>query len=121
MTRKGDILYIALPSPDLSPSADSVGSEAAYDRPAVVVQSDLCYPSPNTVIIVPGTHSLRAQSREHTIAVDPNSTNGLRKRTVFLPFQVRAIDISRIISQVGRLSDDPLAAIDASLRSLLDI
>ena len=121
MIRRGDILFITLPSPDLTPAAPTVGSEAAYDRPAVVVQADSFRGSPNTLLIVPATTKSKAASVPWAVAVDPTSANCLRTRTVFLPFLIQAIDRSRIIDTLGRLEDEHLESIEASLRYLLEL
>lgn len=50
-----------------------------------------------TAIIVPGTGKLAAARFPYTVRVLPSGTNGLMDETVFLGFQVMAIDQASIV------------------------
>jgi len=75
----------------------------------------------NTVVVVPGTTQQGAARFDTAVVVDPSASNGLDAQTVFLPFQIRAIDGSRLVRQCGRLCAEDMAAIDDALRLLLEL
>jgi mRNA-degrading endonuclease toxin of MazEF toxin-antitoxin module len=69
-----------------------------------------------TAIVIPGT-SKRAGARfPHTVSVMPTALNGLTEQTIFLCFQVQAVDQGWITAKkFGALSADDLEKVEEAL------
>ena len=100
---RGDILVVDLPAAMVQP-----GHEQAGNRPAIIVQTDISDPKLPTTMIVPFTSNLNALYFPHTIRIEPSSQNNLKKSSVLLVFQLRAIDKKRLGKKIGRLEEDIL-------------
>jgi len=109
--RRGDIWYA-----DLEPAQ---GSDANKRRPVVIVSND----GANTratdlrrgvLTVVPLTSSV-AHVYPFQVILPPEAT-GLERVSKAQAEQVRAIDVSRLRRQVGRLDSERLAQVDAALR-----
>ena len=100
----------------------TTGREQAGKRPAVVVSSDLVNQSPLVVTVVPATKAdnvTRDYSTNVRVAV---AESGLRMDSVFLCFQIRAVDAARLEPRpIGRLSPSAMARIDEALKAVLDL
>lgn len=83
-------------------------------RPAVVFSSNDSLLSVPVVLVVPGTSQLAATRFPHTVRVDPSGSNGLTQPSVFIAFQLQAVNPSLIDSRVAGALDD------AELRQLED-
>jgi mRNA interferase MazF len=108
--KPGDIFWVELPS-------DS-GHEPSGRRPAIVLQDEEYAVGLPMVVVVPITGATAAGRFAGTLTIEPDDTNGLRKTSVALVFQVRAIDRRIIREQIGSLSDETLAEIYGLLDSL---
>ena len=100
---RGDIYWVSLPT--------SEGREQAGRRPALVIQHDPFTLSLPTVLIVPITSNLQAASFAGTIRIDPTEANSLNMPSVFLVFQLRAIDKRRLSNQAEKISASQLEEI----------
>jgi len=117
MIRRGEIYFV-----DLNPVH---GREQAGRRPVLVVSADAINAQPLVVTVVVGTRA-RNVSRDYPTNVRvPAQESGLPSDTVFLCFQVRALDPGRFPgehgSPAGRLSPARMAEIDEALRLVLDL
>ncbi len=106
---RGDVLLINLP--------DSTGREQSGRRPAVAVQTDVS--GEPMLMIAPITSNLNALRFAFTVKIEPSEVNGLNQTSIVMIFQMRAIDKSRIIKKIGKLSDEELAQVDAEIRKML--
>lgn len=86
------------------------GSEQSGRRYAVVVQSDLLPLS--TWLVAPTSTSARAASFRPEITVGSSTTHVLAEQTA-------AVDPTRLGAQVGHLSHNEMAQVDAALRLVL--
>ena len=114
MIRRGQIHFAAL---------DPVrGREQAGSRPVLVVSSDAINRLPLVVTVVVGTDSANI-SRDYPVNVRvPAAESGLPRDTVFLCFQVRSLDPSRLgTPEVGVLPALRIAEVDTALRRALDL
>jgi mRNA interferase MazF len=114
MIRRGQIHFASL---------DPVrGREQAGRRPVLVVSSDAINRLPLVVTVVVGTDAANI-SRDYPVNVRvPAAESGLSRETVFLCFQVRALDPSRlVIPEVGVLPALRMAEVDAALRLALEL
>lgn len=85
--KRGEVYFI-----DLAPT---MGREQAGRRPVVVVSNNILNSQPLVVVVVPGTKRSRAPVSYQWNVCVPAGEASLIFETVFLTFQVRAIDHSR--------------------------
>lgn len=109
----GDIYTVGIPSSD--------GHEQAGTRPAIIVQDSQFESQLPTVLIVPLTSQLGAQSFPGIFLINPDSDNGLTMTSVALVFQLRAIDKRRLRGMIGRLSTSHLAQLHQHIKTLLKL
>lgn len=114
MIHRGEIYFV-----DLDPTR---GREQRGERPVLVVSADPINAQPLVVTVVAGTAGERIP-RDYpvNVRVGPEET-GLPKETVFLCFQIRSLDPSRLAHPpAGRLTAARMAEVDAALRLVLDL
>jgi len=109
----GDIYSIEIPP--------SNGHEQAGPRPAIIVQAPQFDKQLPTVLIVPLTSQLGAQTFPGTFLIHPDAENGLTLASVVLVFQLRAIDKRRLKRKLGRLSAPHLAQLHQHIKSLIQL
>jgi len=99
-----------------------VGREQGGRRPALVVSVDSLNRRPLVVVTIPGTDG-RQYARDFPSNVRvPAAESGLPLETVFLGFQVRALDPDRFPAKPwGRLPAARMAEVDAALRHVLGL
>lgn len=107
----GDIYSVEIPH--------SGGHEQAGTRPAIIVQAPQFQNQLPTILIVPLTSQLAAQTFPGTFIIHPDSLNGLALTSVALVFQLRAIDKRKIKKRIGRLSESHLAQLREFVKALL--
>src|SRR5208283_3938052 len=114
MIRRGQIHFASL-DPVL-------GGEQAGRRPVLVVSNDAINRLPLVVTAVVGTDAANI-SRDYPVNVRVTAAeSGLPRDTVFLCFQVRSLDPSRLVTpEAGALSAPRMAEVDAALRRALDL
>ena len=121
MIRRGDIYYSTL---------DPVkGHEQAGRRPVLVISRDSINQAPLTVTVMIGSDSAHYPTDYPTNVRIPARESGLPMDTVFLGFQIRALDHSRFLDPVrkvlpqpaGHLSPAWMAAIEAAICHTLEI
>ncbi|MEQ8189433.1 MAG: type II toxin-antitoxin system PemK/MazF family toxin [Candidatus Eremiobacterota bacterium] len=108
----GDIYTIEMPP--------SNGHEQAGNRPAIILQNSQLKDKLPTVIIVPLTSQLTAQTFPGTFVIYPDSENGLSMNSVALIFQIRSIDKKRLKRRIGRLNSFHLTRIYNNLKTLIN-
>lgn len=103
MVHRGEIYYADL--------GDPYGSEQGGIRPVLVVQNDVGNKYSPTIIVAPMT----SKDRKHDLPTHYR-LDGLKKPSLILFEQIRAIDRGRLIgSCVHRLSDGEMQQVDAAL------
>lgn len=107
----GDIYTIDIPPTN--------GHEQAGNRPAIIFQSPQFEKQLPTVLIVPLTSQLAAQTFPGTFLIHPDSENGLTKDSVALVFQLRAIDKKRLKRKIGRLNATHLTQLYQLAKTLM--
>lgn len=108
---RGDVLLINLPSSDKR--------EQSGRRPAVAVQTDAS--GEPMLMVAPITSNLNALRFKFSVKIEPSDENGLTQTSIVMIFQMRAIDKSRIIKAIGRLSHEDLKKVDLEIHRLFDI
>jgi mRNA interferase MazF len=114
MIRRGQIHFASL---------DPVrGRQQAGRRPVLVVSSDAINRLPLVVTVVVGTDGANI-ARDYPLNVRVTSAeSGLPRDTVFLCFQVRSLDRSRLVTpQVGALPSVRMDEVDTALRLALNL
>lgn len=114
MPSRGEIYFVSL---------DPVkGREQAGRRPVLVVSSNAINRQPLVVTVIPGTDS-RHVSHDYTTNVRVLARDsGLPFDTVFLCFQMRSIDPSRIVgSPSGRLPESAMIEVEKAMRVVLEL
>ena len=114
--RRGDIWIVDFSSP--------IGSEAAFERPAVIVSNNAANESASAanrgvVTVVPVTSNTR---RVYPFQVRlPARDSGLRRDSKAQAEQIRAIAVERLRSRVGRVPRRRMQEVDAALRLHLSL
>ncbi len=99
----------------------SVGAEIQKRRPAVIVTRAEAGVLPLRVV-VPFTDRSAAHSRfPWLVAIAPDGTKGLVKESSADTFQLKSLDTSRFVRQLGRLAEDDLERIDAAMAYVLGL
>lgn len=104
--RRGDVVWVDLGKPE--------GSEQGGIRPAVVIQNDDGNKHSPCVIVSPITSQFRRPMVTH-VGVDPSKETGLYKPSIVITEQIRTIDKSKVLSKVGKLSDNLMNCINRAL------
>jgi mRNA interferase MazF len=104
--KPGDVVLV-----DLGPVPS--GHEQAGIRPAIFVSEE-----GGVCLLVPLSSNAVRLYFKGTVRIDPNSRNKLAKASVALVFQLRAVDVRRVIKQIGSLSPKEKIAVNKIMRSL---
>jgi mRNA interferase MazF len=97
---------------DLDPVA---GHEQGRPRPCVVVQNDAGNRFSSMTIVVPLTDAAHIR-RPSAIYVEVNKGDGgLRKDSILLGGQIRAVDLVRVRRAIGVLSPETMRKVDRAL------
>ena len=112
MLTSGDVIDVDLGMPE--------GQEAGYRHPAVLVTAQQLLESSATVVqVVPLTSTIRGYESE--IEVEPDSFNGLTRRSVAQCQHIRSIAVARIHGRRGHVGAVALSRIRELLGAILDI
>ena len=107
---RGDVWLVSLDP--------TIGNEVQKTRPSVVVSSNI-YNRYNWVVVVMPLTSHATAEYDQIVIKPPEG--GLESPSVTLPDQIRAVDRRRLVKRLGRLAPGTIAAIDRSLRIVLDL
>lgn len=91
-----DIFYADL-------SKNTVKSEQGGVRPVIVIQNDMGNKYSPTVIVIPITSELKKINMPTHCVLHKTSKNGLSVNSMVLAEQIRVIDKSRLLKQIGYL------------------
>ena len=103
--KRGDLFWV-----NLDPT---VGSEIRKKRPCVLVGANPINKARRTVVVVPLSTAPKARP-PLTIQVKVSG-----RQVVAVCDQIRAVDKARLISRVGKLSQNDMDTIDSGLRQVL--
>jgi mRNA interferase MazF len=105
--RRGEVYFV-----DLSPTS---GREQTGRRPVLVVSNDTLNARPLVVAVVPGTRGSHVPADYPGNVRVPAGEANLPQETVFMAFQIRALDPVRFSSPVGQLGAMRMAEVDHAL------
>jgi mRNA interferase MazF len=99
-----------------------VGREEAGRRPVLVLSRDGINSKPLVITVIPGTDGEHVKPDYPTNVRVPAGVGGLSKETVFLCFQIRALDHSRFpAAPVGQLPDVWMSRVESTVRYCLEL
>lgn len=103
-------IYIA----DLNPIK---GSEQAGQRPVVIVSGPTMNQNLGIVLACPFSTSMK--NYETCVPVRPTKTNGLKRDSEVIPFQIRSISKTRLIKKLGKITPQELSQVFEGLSDVL--
>ena len=106
----GEVFWVQLPARG--------GHAQMGRRPAIVFQTSEASNILPTVLVVPLTTQLDALRFPGTLVVEPDTQNGLKRRSVAMVFQLAAIDRRFIGSRTGQISMESMGQVWRSLEEL---
>lgn len=98
-------------------SERSGGHEQSGVRPAVIV-SDI---TARIVMVVPFTSNTRSLRFARTIQFEPNASNNLSVTSIAMVYQLRGIDVKRLVKKVGVLTAGEVKLLDEEIRKMLKV
>ena len=111
--RTGEIYWV-----NLDPA---IGDEINKRRPVIVVNGGH-EKHLRLAIVVPVTAWSPYWDRNpFFISLEPDSNNGLRKKSAVDCFQIRAISHNRFVEKIGNISNDEIDLIKKSIALIMDI
>jgi len=111
--RRGDVFQARL--------NPTVGSEQAGQRPVIIVSRNAINAHSPVVIAVPVTGSENCPKVYPSQVVLERGAGGLRKNSVALGEQVRAISKRLLLTHLGALDANDLKRLDTALKIALDL
>jgi len=111
--RTGEIYWV-----NLDPS---IGDEIKKKRPVVIVNGGHDKHLKLAVIVPVTAWSPYWKKYPFFVSLEPNSSNGLQKKSAIDCFQIRAISHKRFVGKIGNISDDEIYLIKKSIALILDI
>jgi mRNA-degrading endonuclease toxin of MazEF toxin-antitoxin module len=106
----GDVYWVDFPSRG--------GHEQAGRRPAVVAQVAAASDQLPTVLLIPLTTRLDALRFPGTVTIHPDQSNGLRRVSVALAFQMTVLDRRLVGDQLGQVEGGTMLAIWSAFDSI---
>jgi mRNA interferase MazF len=111
--RAGEIYWV-----NLDPA---IGDEIKKRRPVIVVNGGHDKHLRLAIVVPVTTWSPYWDKNPFFISLEPDSNNGLRKKSAVDCFQVRAISHNRFVEKIGNISNDEIDLIKKSIALILDI
>lgn len=109
--KKGDVYYASL--------NPIVGSEQDGERPVVVVQNNLANKHSPTIIVAPITTVLKRMELPTHIHISKNRF--LKKDSMILVEQIRAIDKKRLKAYLGHLKPEQMKLVDNAIVNVFEL
>lgn len=109
--KKGDVYFASL--------NPIIGSEQDGERPVVVVQNNLANKHSPTIIVVPITTVLKRMELPTHIPISKNRF--LKKNSMILVEQIRAIDKKRLKAYLGHLKPEQMKLVDSAIVNAVDL
>jgi len=95
----------------------TVGSEIQKTRPCLIISPDLINHNSKTVLIAAVTHFDDAKAVSPLfVPILANASTGLGKKSLVTLMQVRTVDKSRIIKQLGRFPSHSLSQLEFAIK-----
>ncbi len=98
-----------------------VGHEQGCARPCIVVQNNAGNRYSSMTIVVPLTDATRIGGPSHIYVLVKKGDGGLRKDSIALSDQIRAVDLQRVGRSFGVVSAETMTAVDRALQISLGL
>jgi mRNA interferase MazF len=92
-----------------------VGHEQGRSRQCIVVQNNAGNRFSSMTIVVPLTDATHIGGPSHIYVLVKKGDGGLRKDSIALSDQIRAVDLVRVRRMIGVLSPETMTAVDRAL------
>jgi mRNA interferase MazF len=99
----------------------TVGAETQQTHPAVIVNDDGVGALPLRVVVPLIEWKDHYMVAAWMVKLDPTTDNGLTQTSAADTFQVRSVSQTRLVRQLGKLSDDELRQLSKALAMVLGI
>ena len=99
----------------------TIGDEIKKRRPVVVLNGGHDKHLKLAIVVPVTAWSSYWEKNPFFVSLEPNTKNGLRKKSVVDCFQIRAISHNRFVDKIGELSNDETVRIKRSITLILDI
>ena len=111
--RAGEIYWV-----NLDPA---IGGEIKKRRPVIVVNSGHDKHLSLAIVVPVTAWSPYWDENPFFVPLEPDSKNGLQKKSAVDCFQIRAISHNRFVEKIGNISNDQIDSIKKSIALILDI
>lgn len=96
------------------------GIEISKIRPVLIISSNIVNEFSPRVIIIPATSQTSMFLSPDRVFISKENS-GLKRDSVFIATQVRALDKSKLVKRVGVLKNDQMKEIEESIKVVLDL
>lgn len=111
--KTGEIYWV-----DLAPT---IGDEIKKGRPVIVLEGGHAKHLKLAIVVPITAWNSSWEDNPFFVPLEPDSINGLQKKSVIDCYQIRAISHNRFAEKIGTISDDYLHLIKKALALILDI
>jgi mRNA interferase MazF len=98
----------------------TIGAEIKKTRPVVIVSSNTLGKLPLKLVVPITDWKDSFINNLWHVKINPNSNNGLTKKSVADALQTRSIDLTRFIQKLGNLSPKKLHQINTAIVNLIE-
>jgi len=99
----------------------AIGDEIKKRRPVIVVNGGHDKHLRLAIVVPVTAWSPHWKENPFFVSLEPNSTNGLQKKSAVDCFQIRTISHNRFVEKIGNISKDEIDLIKKSIALILDI
>jgi len=99
----------------------TIGAEIQKQRPAVIVNDNALGKLPLKIIVPLTDWKDRYKIAPWMVSFEPNSINGLSKKSAADCFQIRSVSEERFIKRIGHLNESLIEEIKTGLSKVLSI
>ena len=99
----------------------TIGHEIKKKRPVVILNGGHEKHLQLAIVVPITTWNPYWKNNPFFVTIEPDSTNGLKKRSVIDCFQIRAISHERFSQKIGELTDKQMEEIKKAIALILDI
>jgi mRNA interferase MazF len=99
----------------------TIGNEIKKRRPVVVLNGGHDKHLKLAIVFPVTAWSSYLKKNPFFVSLEPNTKNGLKKKSVVDCFQIRAVSHNRFVEKIGEISKDEINQIKESITLILDI
>jgi len=99
----------------------TIGHEIKKRRPVAVLNGGHDKHLKLAIVVPVTTWSSYWEKNPFFVSLEPNTKNGLKKKSVVDCFQIRTVSHKRFAEKIGKISNDEITQIKRSITLILDI